>query len=525
MQDLQKTLELLIGYIRGVWVKKRYVMICSWLICPIGFIYVSSMPDVYEAQAKVYVDTRSVLQPLLKGLALQTDPQQEIAMMVRTLLSRPNLEIIARESDLDIGASGPLEYESLINSLSRDIRLKKLGSENLYSISFEHGSAEMARTVVQETLNLFVEGSKGNTRKGVDTASRFIDEQIDEYENRLSSAEQRRANFKRKYSDLLPNQGSFYSNYATLESLLEDTQLTIKETEQKIVTLAGQVDGNNSQVDGFSVHPSNVQSSLTTRFDTRIKTLEESLDQLKLKYTELYPDVIEAKNLLSSLKEARKKEIDEYLAAGSGEQTDQIGSIVSELKLEISRLGSQVASLKVREVDYSDKINKLRQKIDLVPQVEAERTALDRGYDLIKQKHSELLSRKDSAELAQRADVSSEDVQFKIIEPPLVPLDASGPNRIIFYTLVLIFGFGAGLGLAFLISQINPILIRASQLTTITLYPVLGVVSHLNRNHIKKVNRTRMLVFIFSSSVIISVYGVLVSAEILGINIYGRIFS
>ncbi len=159
-------------------------MICTWLICPVGFVYVASMPNVYESSARVYVDTRSVLQPLLRGLALQTDPRQEVAMMVQTLLSRPNIEIIARESDLDITATNAVEYENLINSLSNKIRLTATGRNNLYTISYSHRDPEMARTVVQETLDLFVEGTKVNSRKDSDFASQFIDEQIDEYEIR-----------------------------------------------------------------------------------------------------------------------------------------------------------------------------------------------------------------------------------------------------------------------------------------------------------------------------------------------------
>jgi polysaccharide chain length determinant protein (PEP-CTERM system associated) len=525
MQDLQKTLELLIGYIKGVWVKKRYVIICTWLICPIGFVYVASMPDVYESQARVYVDTRSVLQPLLRGLAIQTNPQQEIGMMVKTLLSRPNLEIIARESDLDITTSNPTQYENLINSLASNIRLKSTGRDNLYTISFNHKDPEMARTVVQETLDLFVEGTKGNNRKDSDSANQFIDEQIDEYESRLSAAEQRLANFKRKYSALLPNQGSFYQNYANLEDVLEKTRLTIKETEQQIASLAGQIDGKKTQVDDFAVRQSDSQSSLTTRYDERIKTLEEKLDELMLRFTELHPDVVEASSLLESLLASRKKEIEEYLSADDGEGTDQIGSIASELKLEMSRLESQIASMRVRETEYSTKLDELKQKIDLVPQVEAERTALNRDYEITQRKYLELLSRKESSELAQKADVSNEDVQFRVIDPPIAPQTASGPNRILNYTVVLILGFAAGLGVAFLISQLNPVLIRASQLTAMTSYPVLGMVSHLNKAHIKKINRSRLFFFLLSSCLIIGMYGVLVSAEILNLDIYGRVFS
>jgi polysaccharide chain length determinant protein (PEP-CTERM system associated) len=525
MQDLQKTLELLLGYINGVWVKKRYIMICTWLICPLGFVFVASMPDVYESSARVYVDTRSVLQPLLRGLALQTDPQQEVAMIVKTLLSRPNLEIIARESDLDITTSNATQYENLIASLSGGIRLRSTGRDNLYTISFSHPESEMARTVVQETLDLFVEGTKGNNRKDSDSANQFIDEQIDDYEGRLSAAEQRLANFKRKYTDLLPNQGSFYQNFASLEKTLEQTQLTIKETEQKISTLSDQIESRKTNKDNSSVRSFEGPSSLTTRYDSRIKTIEENLDQLILQYTELHPDVVEANNLLVSLIASRNLEIDEYLSTDNDKKPEQIGSFTSELELEMSRLKSQVASLQVRESSHSSKIEVLKQKIDLVPQVEAERTALNRDYEVTQRKYSELLARKEQAELAQKADVSSESVQFRVIDPPIAPNSASGPNRLINYTIVLILGFAAGLGLAFLISQLNPVLIRSSQLTTLTLFPILGTVSHLNKLHIKRVKRSRLLVFLFSSSLITGVYAVLIAAEIMNIDIYARVFS
>ncbi|MEP2602459.1 MAG: chain-length determining protein, partial [Paraglaciecola sp.] len=99
------------------------------------------------------------------------------------------------------------------------------------------------------------------------------------------------------------------------------------------------------------------------------------------------------------------------------------------------------------------------------------------------------------------------------------------PNRLLNYTIVLFLGFSAGLGVAFLVSQITPVVIRASQLTALTNYPVLGTVSHLNKKHINKVNRSRLLVFLLSSLLIFGLYSALIAAEIMQIDIYGRVFS
>jgi polysaccharide chain length determinant protein (PEP-CTERM system associated) len=308
--------------------------------------------------------------------------------------------------------------------------------------------------------------------------------------------------------------------------LLEQTNLTIKETEQQMKTLTDQIEGNKSKSDSFSVRQTNANTNLTTRFDSRIEALESNLDQLMLKYTDLHPDVIEAKNILESLRDQRNTEIEAYYASGGNESgSEQIGSISSELRLEASRLQSLVASLKVRKMNYQAKIDELKQKIDLVPQVEAELTGLDRDYGITKSKYEQLLARKDSADLAKKADVSSEDVKFRVIDPPLAPIKPTGPNRKIGYTIVLIMGLFSGVGIAFIVSQLNPILISGSQLTSITAYPVFGFVSHLNLSQIKKANRTRLIIFLISCGIIVSIYGSLIFTELLQINLYTRIFS
>ncbi|MCG7641531.1 Wzz/FepE/Etk N-terminal domain-containing protein [Alteromonas sp. MmMcT2-2] len=519
MQDLQQTLIQILDYIKGVWIKKRYVIVFSWLICPIGFLYVASLPDVYSSKAQVFVDTRSVLQPLLRGLAIQTNPDQEIQMMAKTLLSRSNVEKIARESDLDITTSTDAEFEVLVTGLADEIQLSSTGRDNIYNISFSNESPSVAQRVVQETLDLFVEGALGNNRKDTDTAGRFLDEQISEYESRLTEAEQRLANFKRQYNDILPLAGTYYSSLQNLNNELESTRLQIKQTQQQTDSLNKQI-SNAKRNDSFGV-TNQEEPTLRTRYDDRIRSLEEELDRLTLRFTDAHPDVVETRALLSSLEQSREKEIEAFLSNEEDGNNAPLSELNREIKLEASRLESQIASLRVKETDLQRKISELESKVDLIPQIEAESSALNRDYDVTKRKYEELLSRKESADLSRRADVSAEDLQFRIIEPPLLPKRPSGPNRLIFYTAVLILGFGSGIGIAFLISQLNPILIRPKQLLNVSDYPIWGTVTHLNIEQINKTNRNRLLVFLLSSGTILAMYGALVAAEIMNIDLFG----
>ena len=519
MQDLQQTLVQILDYVKGIWIKKRYVMLFSWLICPIGFIYVATLPDQYASRAQVFVDTRSVLQPLLRGLAIQTNPDQEIQMMAKTLLSRSNVEIIARESDLDIAAQTEAQFEGIVSELVNSIRLSSTGRDNIYNISYENKDAIVAQKVVKETLDLFVEGALGNNRRDTDTAGKFLDEQIAEYESRLSEAEQRVADFKRQYNDILPLSGTYYAQLQRLQEELEDTQLQIKQTKQQIDSLKSQMAQKKSS-DSFGVTNAN-EPVLRTRYDDRIRGLEEQLDTLKLRFTDKHPDVIETKALLESLEAARTKEIDAFLNESDEDGTQPLNDLNREIKLEVSRYQSNLAALEVKETDVKAKIARLESKVDLIPQIEAENTALNRDYAITKGKYEELLSRKEAADLSRRAEVSSEELQFRIIEPPLVPKRPSGPNRLILYTAVLIIGFGSGIGVAFLVSQLNPILIRPKQLLQIADYPIWGTVTHLDLSEIKRKNRNRLLIFLLSSGSIVAMYAVLAAAEILNIHLLG----
>ena len=95
---------------------------------------------------------------------------------------------------------------------------------------------------------------------------------------------------------------------------------------------------------------------------TVLKALEEDLDRLTLRFTELHPDVVETKALLEKLETSRDEEIAAFLNADENDQSQPLSELNREIKLEVSRLESQIASLKVKETDIQNKIAGLRVK-------------------------------------------------------------------------------------------------------------------------------------------------------------------
>src|SRR5262249_20598122 len=210
---MHELFDQLLGYIKATWRYRWYAVGVAWVIALGGWAYVYTLPNRYEASARVYVDTQSVLRPLLAGLTVQPNVDQMVAMMSRTLISRPNIEKVIRMADLDIKLKTTEERETLIQRLGGLLQIRGAGQANLYTIAYADKNPQEAKRVVQALLTIFVEGSLGDKRKDTDSARRFLDEQLKAYSDRLIAAEQAFTDFKRKNVAMMAGRsmGDYYA--------------------------------------------------------------------------------------------------------------------------------------------------------------------------------------------------------------------------------------------------------------------------------------------------------------------------
>ncbi|OAN11371.1 hypothetical protein A3K86_20710 [Photobacterium jeanii] len=506
---MQEQLDNLIQYARGVWLKRRYALIAAWIICLLGWSVVTLLPNQYTANARVYADTRSILQPLLRGLTIETDPSQEVALMVKTLLSRSNLETIARDTDADIRATNNEEYEEILEDLKTNILIRSAGRENLFTISYSGDNPRYVRDVVQSALNVFVENALGEKRQDTDQASQFIASQIEDYEARLLKAETGLAKFKQENAGYMPgSEQNYYNRLEQLESELESTQLKLREVRTQLATARGQLSNERALA-------SKNMSSIRTEYDERLDALETRLDALLFRFTEKHPDVKETRRQIVDLK-ALKSESQQSASALGGRGD----SLFNDLKLFIRQLENEEASLKVRVASYNEKLAFLSEKLAKMPQVEAKMTNLMRSYDITKNKYEELLSRRESALISQSVGAAADDIKFRVIDPPRVPTEPSGPIRPLLLSMVLVVGLGAGTGVSFLSSQVSPVVTSANQLYQATSLPVFGSVSATEQSGVVKKNKRRTIVF-----TVIAVCLILVFATYMAMNLIPSLHS
>lgn len=478
---MQEVLTQVYGYLRGIWRRRWFMLLMAWFICLAGWAFVLKMPDQYEASAKVYVDTDSMLQPLLRGIAVQSNVGQQVELITKTLFTRPNLEQVARMTDLDLQVKSDAETEVLLESIKEKVTLQGVGRENIFTIGYVDENPEMAKKVVQAFLTLFVESSLGSSRKDSDVAQKFIDEQIKEYEARLLEAEERVKEFKQKNVSTMPESGGdYFSSLKTEQASYESVKQRLEEVVRRRDELKRQLAGEEPT---FGLAPSaNIFSGgMSHPLDGRIGEMEKQIDELLLKYTDKHPDVISIKDTVRRLKEQRQKELDEARKK-MPELVDaapplQQNPVYQQLKISLAQADAEVASLNVRVRQARDAVVKLERMVDTIPAVEAEYQRLNRDYGIVKSNYEQLLARRESARVAQDAEATGDSVKFKVIEPPRVPLEPAGPNRPLFLSVVLLAGLGAGVALAFVMSQLKQTFDTRAALRDATGLPVLGSVS------------------------------------------------
>jgi len=506
---MQEIIEQIVDYLKGIWLKRRFIIVSTWLICPLAWVYIAQLDSVYESKARIYADTQSILGPLLKGLTVKTNPEVQIRLMIKTLLSRPNLERITRMTDLDVQANTPAAYESLIDGLKSNIIISKTGgrNDNIFTISYQDKNPEMAKNVVNAALTVFIENTLGENRSDSNSAQKFLDTQIKDYENRLLANESRLTNFKQKYSGVLPGQyGGYYQKLNLVKEQLKVIELNLRELETQLMSAKAQLDSSPPS-SGNSQNNIKNSYSIQTTYDDRISELEATMDSLQLRYTEMHPDVKEIKRRLEHLNNQRSQEIDEYLSATKNDDGNKLSTsqnpVIQQLQIQVNQLENQVASTTVRANDYRQQVKELESKIHILPEIEAELTSLNRGYEITKNKYEELLNRRETAQLAQQADETTNPIQFKVIDPPRAPAEPAGPKRILFLVGATIFAFGVGVGLSLLFSQINPVVTSSSQVSKITGIPVFGVVSATENLGLQRWHRRKTLIFIISNTVLL----------------------
>ena len=491
----------------------------AWMVCGAGWVFVYTIPNQFESTARMFVDADAVLTPLLRGLAADLSPTSQLEILRRTLLSRPNMEKLVSKTDLELTPNSPSDRERLLTRLTAEIKVVPQ-TKNLFTITYRDKSARLAHDVVKALLTIFIESATGGSRSDMDNARRFLEQQIQSYEQQLRAAERRRADFRARYVEVLPADNNpnvpaleaARNQALALQGTLQDALTSRDAMKQELANtpamLVVESGGPNGQYGPGGPPPK-----------TRLQEAEEQLNLMLLKDTEQHPDVVAQRKLIDSLKKSPRESAGTTAApardaaasrdnAANPAKRSVPNQVYDQLKLKLIEANTGIITLQQQR----DEAVRVRDRLEKVqheqPGLIAEYQNMDRDYGVLRHNYEELLGRLQSANIAQAADTQADKVKLQIIDPPEIPRLPVAPNRLLLITGVLMGGLLTGAGMTVLFGQLDRSFSSVDELRNLGL-PVLGGISVLG---LIPLRQRLMVVVRFGASVVVlvGVYGGLV---------------
>lgn len=514
----QTYLEIL-NILRGAWKQRYFGLAAAWLVAISGVTFVALQKDVYEASARVYVNTASQLRMLLGDQIIDSNVEDQLRYVREALLGRPQLERVARDVGLLYDGAAPEIVAATVGRLASNIQLVSASemsrqgrfrgpqTDDTYFISYHNNDRQVALAVVEKLLTIFVEDTLGAKQSSSRAAGNFLSEQIAEYQLRLQSAEAALADFNRRNFDKLPNlQGGYFQRLQSARQTMEDSNQALNLATSRLESIERQMRGEAPRfTTGGQLDPNSIES--------RILVAQSQLDSLRLRFTEEHPDVIAAREILVSL----RKQIEELYGDVGDLDAPSNNPVFQALQISRNEIKTEIAELSANYAQRRNQVRELESLIGEMPEVEAEMARLTRDYDVIRNNYQALLGSLERENLSREV-LESDEMEFRVIDPPTSDLNPVAPRRSLFTAFVMMLSLGIGFVVAYIINQVKPVIDRMETLQKALSLPVLGSVSiSQGGGAFAALGGTRsVILFALLAGVLVVVMSVLTISEVIG---------
>lgn len=493
---------------KAIWHRKWLVAMVAWVTAALAAGVISLIPNRYEASAKVYVDTQTVLKPLMAGLAFQPDIDQQVRMLGRTLITRPNVERLVRAMQAK-GTDTSEPVDKLVDKLIDKIKVDHAGG-NLYVISLRDPQPSRAKAVVSGLVEIFVDSGVDAKQKDSRDASRFIDEQIKSHEEKLVAAENKLKEYKvRNFGVSGVSNQDYFGRMSALSDEIGRLRVTLSAAEESRDALKRELSHEDPQLPPDATAPAVPAPPSET--EVRLQTQKRQLDELLRRFTEEHPDVVSTKRIIAQLEAQNRAEVDRRNKAGADGRgaagSAATSPVFQRIRIALAEAEANVASLRSQLAAQQRRLDEIRSTASRVPQAEAELAQLNRDYEVIRRNYEQLVARREAASLGVKIDQSTPMADFRIVEPPRVAPRAVFPDRAVLAIAGMLGSVALAATVAVLLSRAFPTFDTLRSLQDAIQRPVIGTVGLYRDSRALQQDRDQARKFLLVSLAFVLVNG------------------
>ena len=439
-----------------------------------GFVW----PRTYTSATSILVDDKNVIQPLMLGAAVATDVADRGKNAREVIFSRKIMGDVLERGGWMKDRPSAVEQDRLIEQIKKRTTFSNApgGGKAIINIEYRDDQPQRAYLVTKAFAELFIAEVVAEKKTEILAAFEFIDKQAQEYQHKLTTAEDELRQLRASNTSARPGgEVELSARLIALNTRIENTTLELREAEMKRASLERQVSGE-AQV--------TVLATRDGEFRARIAELQAKLDTLRLTFYDTYPDIVQLKNQIKDLRTEAGAQREHREKANPSERMDSDETVVNnpvyqQLRKELSQNQLTIDALKSRIAEAQRLLQEETTRSKDPNGGDARLAELTRDYQINRDIYQDLLRRRERARVSMNLDSDSLGLTLRILEPAAPAPRAGGPRFWQFVLGGLVLGILVPLGLLYSRIQFDPRVRVASAISQRHSVPVAAIVPHL----------------------------------------------
>jgi len=429
-------------------------------------------PKGYTASTSILVDEKNIIQPLMQGAAVATEVGDRGRNAREVIFGRKIMDRIVEHGGWSSKGPTPEEQERIIEGIRKRTAISTIG-KNIIKIEYRDDDPERSFRTTQKFAELFIQESIAAKAAESRAAFDFIEQQAQDYYEKLSKAEQELKRLRSSNLDTRAGSDAELSvRLKELQLLISRTTQELREAEIKRISLEQQVSGEAQAT---------AEYMREGQYRARMTDLQSKLDTLLLSYRDTHPDVIHLKHQIQLLN-------DRISAEREGRDTKQPARLQPEvvnnpvyqqLRRELSQNQATIEALKARIAEAQRELQHEVGRGKALHSSDARLAELTRDYQGNRDIYQDLMRRRENARVSMNLDAERQGLTLKIQEPAVLPVGPSGLRFLHFVVGGLLLGILIPLGLIYARLELDPRIRTGDAISRTHKVPIVVVVPHL----------------------------------------------
>ncbi|OIR03151.1 hypothetical protein GALL_146700 [mine drainage metagenome] len=330
---------------------------------------------------------------------VQVSVDERINNIKQRVLTRESLLNIANKYNLFSGSASYLSSSDLVQRMRDRVDVELVSVDTVqgfrtgkvtiaFKLSFQDKNPNLAYQVANDLVALFLNWNETLQSETATDTTIFLTQVADKQKQEVERQNDLISAYKKQHSNALPE--------LTIMNMtaLQNDEISLKNVEQKYNSLAGQGD----------------DSSSSSTSSTSLPALKAKLASLSAVYSDSHPDIKALKLKIASLENPATTQDEAMTKTEQSNQPSKVSSTKDTLEL----LARQRQTLQ-------DRIAQIRAGMLQTPEVAQQLDVLTSQRDSAQKRYEEILSKLQSAQMAENLKKENKSDRFVVLEPPVKP--------------------------------------------------------------------------------------------------------